>query len=625
VFTTFISFAGTNGANPAASLFLARDGNFYGTTEYGGANSFGTVFQLTPGGSLMDLGAFDFVNNGLFPVSSLVEDAAGNLYGTSTLGGGGGSGSGALFEIPATNNQVLLGVAAFSSSPNSGMVIGTNNVFYGATQGTLYRYTPTNAVLQTIATFAGANGSDATSSPMVDASGNLFGTTYNGGANGYGVVYEFDTASNLTALYSFNASSGSQPMGGLVQDANGTLYGTTYTGGSADNGTAFSLATNGAFKVLVTFNSGNGAYPGGTLLLETNGELFGTTEGGGGNGSGGGTVFEMSTNGQVFSTLAAFNPTQGAEPVDGLIRDASGNFYGTTYSGGAYNYGAVFKMDTNDVITTLASFDQTNGAWPNCNLCLDGAGYLWGTTVGGGTGSFGTIFKIPTNGIPANTFLVPFATFNGANGSIPMAGLTPGPNGAYYGTTEAGGKYNYGVVFQVSAGGIITNVLSFAGGNGAYPLAALIPGTNGDFYGTTGGAGFDHTQFASNGTIFRVTTNGVLTTLFAFNGTNGSVPSAPLLFGRNGALYGTTAYGSTNGSGTIFKLLPGPVNPLPLNIESSGNASILTWANPVFNLQAAPVVTGPFTNVPGAFSPYTNFSGENMMFFRLQANTNALF
>lgn len=623
VLTTLFSFSGANGANPAASLFLARDGNFYGTTEHGGIG-LGAVFRLTPDGTLTALGSFDYLNNGAFPICNLVEDDAGNLYGTASAGGGVGTGSGTLFEIPATNNQVIIGLVTFSgslgTSPNSGMVAGASNIFYGTTLGTVYQFTATNAALKTLATFDAVSGYDAYAAPVLDSNGNLYGTGYEGGTNGYGTVFELATNGTLAPLYSFSASPGSQPLGGLVQDASGTLYGTTFSGGAADNGTVFSLGTNGVFNTLVTFRSGNGGYPCDGLLLGSNGILYATSKIGGGNGSAAGTVFDVTTNGQSFATLATFTLDNGGYPTGGLISDAGGNLYGTTYNGGLFSDGTVFKLDTGGVVTTLATFDYTNGAWPNCTLTLDRAGNLWGTTVGGGSGlGGGTIFKVPTNGLPANTLLTPFVSFNnGANGSVPQAGLTPGPDGAYYGTTQYGGAHNKGVVFRVTTNGVITALVSFSGGNGAYPIAGLVIGTNGVFYGTTSGLGSNATN--GYGTVFRVTTNGVLTTFLAFNGANGSAPSAPVLVGNDGALYGTTQYGGPSGSGTVFKLFLGPINPIPLNIQSVSNVAVLTWTNPVFNLQAAPTVTGPFTNVPEAFSPYTNSFTNPATFFRLWAN-----
>lgn len=620
LYTTLCSFAETNGANPSASVLLAADGNIYGTTEFGG-NGLGTVFCLTPAGVLTNLGSFDYLYNGAFPLSALVEDAAGNLYGTTSDGGGGGTGAGTIFQIAFTNRQAIIGVATINDTPHSGLVPGPDNLYYGATLNSLYQFDASNSVVKTLFSFDfGVSGATIYTAPLLDTNGNLYGTTYWGGTNGYGTVFEFGTNGSLATLFAFSASSGAQPLGGLLQDAAGTLYGTAYNGGPAENGTVFRLSTNGVCTNLVVFDSVNGAYPCAGLLPGANGLLYSTAKIGGANGAAAGVVFAVSTNGVVFTNLATFNSTNGADPTGGLIADAGGNLYGTTYYGGTYNYGTVFRLDTNQVVTTLATFNYTNGAWPNCTLVLDSAGYLWGTTVGGGGGlEAGTIFRVPTNAPPGN-LPAAFATFTGPNGSIPSAGLTLGPDGAFYGTTEAGGENNFGVVFRVSTSGVITDLVSFAGGNGAYPVAALISGGNGVFYGTTSGSAFNET--VGNGTVFRVTTNGDLTTFFAFNGTNGSAPSGPLLLGHDGALYGTTQFGGALGSGTIFKLFLQPINRVPLDIQMAANAVVLTWTNPVFNLQAASAVTGPYTNLPNAFSPYTNSPAYGTRFFRLEADGN---
>jgi uncharacterized repeat protein (TIGR03803 family) len=238
---------------------------------------------------------------------------------------------------------------------------------------------------------------------------------------------------------------------------------------------------------------------------------------------------------------------------------------------------------------------------------------------GSSPAQYGTIFRVSINGT-TNPLIAPFAVFAGTNGSVPLAGLALGPDGAYYGTTKYGGKHNYGTIFRVTTNGAITTVFSFNGGNGAYPVAALVLGTNGALYGTT--SGFSGNEYAGKGTVFRITTNGVLNTFLIFNGTNGSTPSGPLLIGNDGWLYGTTQYGGANGSGTIFKLSLGPISPTTLHIQRSSNQSILTWTNPVFNLLASPSLTSSFTNVPEAVSPYTNSLTGGTRFFRLRAGAD---
>jgi uncharacterized repeat protein (TIGR03803 family) len=607
------SFAYTNGAHPVSSVLLSRDGNIYGTTQMGG-NGFGVVYCLTPSGTLSTLGSFDFLFNGAFPLSALVEDAAGNLYGTASVGGGAGTGSGTIFEIPATNHQLIVGVAALNDTPHSGLVAGPGKVYYGATFNSLYQFSATDGSVKVFNVAIG--GFSIYSAPFLGADGSLYDTTFWGGTNGYGTAFKFNTNGTLTTLFAFSVSSGAQPLGGVVQDAAGTLYGTAYNAGPGQNGTIFSLKTNGVVTNIVVFNSANGAYPCAGLLLGSNGLLYTTASlGGGGNGSAGGSVVRVATNGLNFTNLVSFYSTNGSYPVGGVISDSSGNLYGTTVHGGFYDYGTVFKLDPSGVLTTLAIFNNTNGATPQCTPVLDNAGYLWGTTMSGsGTALYGTIFRVPTNS-PPNSLIAPFAVFAASNGSVPMAGLSLGPDGAFYGTAKYGGKHNYGVVYRVTTNGVITALSSFSGGNGAYPVAALIPGPNDVFYGTT--SGFNGNEYIGDGTVFRVTTNGALNTFMIFNGTNGSTPSGPLLLGKDGALYGTTQYGGAFGSGTVFKLSLGPISPITLHIQLGSPKPVLTWTNPVFNLQAAPALTGPFTDVPEAFSPYTNSFTNRAMFFRL--------
>ncbi len=616
VYTNFFSFASTNGQGPVAGLFLAGDGNFYGTTQYGGPNGFGTVFRLTPSGTQTILGSFDFVNNGLFPTASLVEDSVGNLYGTSTLGGGGGAGTGALFEVPATNQNVILGIGTFQSTSSSGMVPAGSGIFYGITSGSVYQFNAQTKVMTNIYQFSSTNASGGVASPFLDTGGNIYGTTFSGGANGYGTVFKLDTQDHFTELYSFLASPGAQPLCGLVQDSNGVLYGTTSSGGAANAGTIFSLQTNGTFKVLLEFESTNGALPEAGMILNA-GTLYGTTRFGGNNGLSAGEVFSISTTGTNFQTPGVFNETQVAYPQGSVVRDAGGNLYGTGVNGGAYNYGAVFKVDTNGNVTTLASFNETNGENPECTLVLDGTN-LWGTTAGGGPGGYGTVFKISTNGIPSNTFLAPFATFKGNNGSIPQAGLTFGPDGALYGVAEASGAYDLGCVYRVDSDGTISNLVSFTGANGAFPVGSLILGTNGMFYGTTAGSGIG--QIVSNGTVFSVTTNGILTTFFTFDGTNGASPSGPLIFGNDGALYGTTKGGSgIAAGGTVFRLVPSLISPIPLNIQMVNGGVQVSWSDPAFVLQSSSQPNGPFSDVANVVSPYLTTATGKAVFYRLRS------
>jgi uncharacterized repeat protein (TIGR03803 family) len=195
----------------------------------------------------------------------------------------------------------------------------------------------------------------------------------------------------------------------------------------------------------------------------------------------------------------------------------------------------------------FSGFVATNGSNPYANLCAGLNGDFYGTTTSGGTkGGYGTVFTVTTNG-----WLSSLASFDNTNGADPQAGLALGTDGNFYGTTTGGGTNGgYGTVFRVTTNGTLTSLVSFANTNGAYPYSGLILGTDGNLYGTTYLGGSN-----GEGTVYKVTTDGVLTTLAAFANTNGANPHTGLVRGNNGDFYGTTTSGGTNGGyGTVFKL-----------------------------------------------------------------------
>ena len=177
-----------------------------------------------------------------------------------------------------------------------------------------------------------------------------------------------------------------------------------------------------------------------------------------------------------------------------------------------------------------------------------------------------------------------------------------------------------GTVFKMTTSGVLTTLVDFGVTNGANPYARLTWGHDGNIYGTTANGGSDSVAGSSSGTLFRVTTNGTLTTLVNFNNaTNGAYPWGELTLGSDGSFYGTTIGGGKNLDGTVFKLTLLPT-PIPLNIQLLSGNAVLSWTNAAFKLQSAPEVTGTFTNIAGAASPYTNPVTGNGQFFRLIAN-----
>jgi uncharacterized repeat protein (TIGR03803 family) len=383
-------------------------------------------------------------------------------------------------------------------------------------------------------------------------------------------------AQTLQTLCSFNGTNGMKPNA-LTLGNDGNFYGTTYSGGITNSthtngyGTVFKVTTNGTLTTLVSFNGTNGTAPQAALTLGPDGNFYGTTYG---------TVFQVTTNG-TLTTLVSFNGTNGMHPTAALTLGHDGNFYGTTYFGGSDGAGMVFKVTTNGVLTTLFSFSwySGHGACPTAELTLGPDGNFYGTTYEGGNegdNSYGTVFKVTTNGV-----LTTLVSFNGNNGYWPLAGLTLGNDGNFYGTTYTGGSGSLGAgtVFKVTTNGVLTTLASFNGTNGSGPCAALTLGSDGNFYGSTCyggyGGGFGY------GTVFKVTTNGTLTTLVFFNGTNGEWPYAALTLGNDGNFYGTTLQGGitnstyTNGMGTVFRLLLPPIIRVqPQNQTNNAGATV---------------------------------------------------
>ena len=346
----------------------------------------------------------------------------------------------------------------------------------------------------------GTDGAQPQAGLIRDADGNFYGTTEGGGPLKCGTVFKLDTTGAETVLYTFTGkpADGSLPVAGLLRDAAGNLYGTTFYGGASDFGTVFKLDTTGTETVLHTFAGGtDGANPGAGLVRDTAGNLYGTTFYGGESGFG--TVYKLDRNG-VETVLHSFagSPTDGQEPTAGLVRDAAGNFYGTTITGGASNLGTVYKLDTAGKETVLYSFTgQPDGKFPWAGLVRDAAGNFYGTTLYGGASDFGTVYKLDTAG--KETVLHSFT--GGRDGKLPYAGLLRDLAGNLYGTTSEGGASRYGTAFQLDTTGRFTVLHSFAFGatDGITPMGGLIRDTTGNLYGTTlqGGA-------FSVGTVFKL-------------------------------------------------------------------------------------------------------------------------
>ncbi len=376
---------------------------------------------------------------------------------------------------------------------------------------------------------------------------------------------------SLTPLVSFGGSNGANPVAGLVQGKDGNFYGTTTVGGANGFGSLFQLTLPGTLATLISFDrTNNGANPGAALVQGSDDAFYGTTDNGGANDYG--TIFKVTTNG-TLTTLVSFNATNGSQPHASLVQGQDGKFYGTTETGGANQEGTGFQMLPNGTLTSLVSFGD-NGYSPHAGLVQAADGNFYGTAYLGGTSGLGAIFRITTNG--ALTMLYSFT--GGSDGAKPYAGLTQGADGKLYGTTYSGGANGYGTVFKMTTNGTLTPLASFGGTNGTHPQAALLLASDGNFYGTTkSGGAYTNESVSGDGTAFKLTTNGTLTTLISFDGTNGANPQGGLVQGADGNLYGTTANGGASGDGTIFRLAFPPL-PSFLAVEETGATLALTWS-----------------------------------------------
>lgn len=307
-----------DGATPAAGLAIDTDGNLYGTTEVGGAFSFGTVFRVLPSGSETILYSFSSTATGQYPYGGLLLDQDGTIYGTTQEGGASDQcwgGCGTVFQLDAAGNETVL----------------------------LNFWPPAAYPTETL---------------TMDSAGHLYGITYGSGYCCLGTIFEL-SKENITpsqTLYTFNGGPGGEtPNSAVARDVEGNLYGSTGVGGDANCtyghgggcGIVYQLTPRGEEKVLYTFSGPDGGFPGG-LICDRRGNLYGTTSMGGTFGYG--TVFKLDKHGNL-TTLHSFASTDGANPYSGVVQDAASNLYGTTYYGGnlaacnpPWGCGVVFKI-----------------------------------------------------------------------------------------------------------------------------------------------------------------------------------------------------------------------------------------------------------------------------------------
>ncbi|MGE5056322.1 MAG: choice-of-anchor tandem repeat GloVer-containing protein [Acidobacteriota bacterium] len=367
-------------------------------------------------------------------------------------------------------------------------------------------------------------------------------------------------AQTFTTLFSFNNSDGANPQASLIMDAQGNLYGTTSSGGTYGFGTVFKLDPSGKETVLHSFagNLEDGGTPVANLIADVSGNLYGTTDQGA-TPAGGGTVFKLDPSGNETILHSFTGGSDGGNPESGLVMDAQGNFYGTTFAGGAYGFGTVFKVDLSGNETVLHSFTGgSDGYMPHGNLIMDAQRNLYGTTFSSNNPAQGNgvVFKLD----PAGSETVLYTFTGGGDGAWPNA-LIMDAAGNLYGTAGFGGNPNCysgqgcGTVFKVDPSGNETVLYSFTGGSDGQGPGSLIMDAQGNLYGTTSSGGA-----YGYGTVFRLNPSGSETVLHSFTGGNdGMLPSGGLIMDAANNLYGTTYGGGASnncygGCGTLFKV-----------------------------------------------------------------------
>jgi uncharacterized repeat protein (TIGR03803 family) len=372
-------------------------------------------------------------------------------------------------------------------------------------------------------TFHGTDGAGPDAQLVRDTTGNLYGTTGTGGSGkcqgGCGTAFKMDKAGRLVWLHSFNGANGETPFPGLLRDAAGNLYGTTGYGGKVNNhvcptgcGVVFKLDNSGKETVLHKFNGVEEWFPVGPLVEDRAGSLYGVVQNFG-------SVFKLDKTGKE-SVLFSFGcGSDGCDPAAGVILDAAGNSYGTTFDGGIGTQccGVVYRLDTSGVETVLHTFEGPDGAGPTAPLLMDSAGNLYGTTKYGGNlqcrggEGCGVAFELSlnSNGTWAETVLYKFCSeSNCIDGQLPGNGaLVRDASGNLYGTTVEGGIHTScsggsgcGVIFKLDGSGGETVLHNFTGGmDGYYPLAGVTMDAAGNLYGTAAGGGA-----GGDGTIFKI-------------------------------------------------------------------------------------------------------------------------
>ena len=594
---------GSDGSNPGVGVVMDGAGNLYGATQYTNVTRNGSgpgiLFELSPSNSGWTEKVL-YTFQSVLPVAppSLVMDGLGNLYGA-------GSYEDTVFELsPSASGQWIetflhyFGAPGDGSGP-AGVVFDNNGNLFGTTAyggtgpgcyygcGTVYELTPdgnghwTEKILHSFGN--PADGMEPVSSVLLNAAGNVFGTTSEGGT-GFGTVFELSTNDGKhwkkSLKYDFPGTDGSTSTAKMSADRSGVLYGTTTSGGAYGFGSVFTLTqTDGRWisELIYSFTGGNdGGSPRSGVIFDDTGNLYGSTSSGGDPDCGCGTVYMLMQSNRSWRETTLYSFPQHTGGVSDLVKDKHGNLFGTADQGGP-GAGIVFEVSPFGngewKEATLHNFGSgSDGYYPMSGVILDDQGNLYGTTYEGGTYGGGIVFELAA-GTWNETVLHEFNRTGDA--SAPWGALIF-VNGSLYGTTIAGPTSGAGAVFELSpplqsTGWTEKLLYVFAGppNDGSTPFAGLVPDVAGNLYGTTaeGGTGSAELCGEGCGTVFELSpgSEGKWQEKVLYNftgGVDGLSPQSSPVFGRDGALYGTTPEGGAQngtfqqGAGTVYQIRP---------------------------------------------------------------------
>ncbi|MBK9760687.1 MAG: hypothetical protein IPO90_12110 [Flavobacteriales bacterium] len=517
VFTKKYDFTRFEGGSPKGDVIKASNGLYYGVTEFGGTAGVGVLYSYNP-----STGAYTVLVNfststsapaiGARPYRGLMQAANGKLYGTCSQG-------------------------------------GVNNV------GTLFEYVIGGALTKRVdfdaLSTAASKGSTPRCRLMQASNGLIYGVTQLGGVNNRGVLYQFNTSTNVfTKRFDFTAFpslTGGQPFGGLTAPASGTLlYGITQSGGANVGGVIYSFNTaNNAYTAVYDFTQATGRFPLGEMVLAPNGSLYGTTTAGGTNNLG--VIFSYDPVTDTYTNRFNLTSVSGSSPFARMILGSNGLLYGTADQGGLSNAGTIFSFNTTtNALSVVYNLSDGGFSDPWAGVIEDPAGTLVGVANDGGTGNEGALFKVLlSSGV--DTELVPFGF---SNGSTPKGRLLKASNGLFYGLTSTGGTENTGILFSFDpVTSTFVRLVNFTNATfGTFPLGTLVE-SGGKLYGLCSGGGT-----ANGGTLFEYTisTNTCVKKKDIALQSAGTVPQNGLFKAGNGTLYGNTSVGSTNGQGALF-------------------------------------------------------------------------